>query len=197
MTTKLQVVYDASSKTLGPSLNECLYKGLNFQLLILDLLIHFRAYRFALTADVEKAFLVIAVDEKDCDVLRFLWVDDATKEKPEICANKFTRGVFGVLSNSFLLNATVKYYLESFQGSHKAVVKKLVESTYVDDVITGAGSIDEAFELYNQAKEIFCMGGFNLQKFIPNCLPLQTRIDAAESCLTPLNPRERKSKCLA
>ena len=161
------MVYDASSKTAGPSLNDSLYKGPKFQQLILDLLIPFRAYKFALTADVEKAFLMIAIDEKDHDekdrnALRFLWVDDATKEKPEIWAYRFTRAVFGVSFSPFLLNATVKYHLESFQGTHKAVVKKLLESTYVDDVITGASSIDEAFEIYNQAKEIFRKGGFNL-----------------------------------
>ena len=38
-TTKLHVVYDASSKVSGPSLNECLYKGPKFHQLILDLLI--------------------------------------------------------------------------------------------------------------------------------------------------------------
>ena len=92
---------------------------------------------------------MIVVDEKDRDVLRFLWVDHATKERPEIRAYRFTRVVFGISSSPFLFNATVKYHLKSFRGSHKAVVKKLLKSTYVDDVITGADSIDEAFELYD------------------------------------------------
>lgn len=69
-TTKLRIVYDASSKTSGPSLNECLCKGSKFNQLILDLLIRFRSYRIALVADVEKAFLMIAVDDKDRDVLK-------------------------------------------------------------------------------------------------------------------------------
>jgi hypothetical protein len=34
-----------------------------------QLLIRFRSYRVALVADVEKAFLMIAVDENDRDVL--------------------------------------------------------------------------------------------------------------------------------
>ena len=63
-TTKLRVVYDASSKSSGPSLNECLYKGPKFHQLMLDLLVRFRSYKVALIADVEKAFLMIAVDEK-------------------------------------------------------------------------------------------------------------------------------------
>ena len=64
-TTKLRVVYDTSAKSSGPSLNECLYKGPKFQQLTLDLLVRFRSYKVALTADVEKAFLMIAVDERD------------------------------------------------------------------------------------------------------------------------------------
>ena len=132
-TTKLRVVYDASSKTSGPSLNECLYKGPKFHQLILDLLIRFRSYRVALIAYVEKAFLMIAVDEKDRDVLRFIWVDDVTKEEPELRVYRFTRVVFGVSSSPFLLNATVKYHLERFLDANEATVKCLLQSTYVDD----------------------------------------------------------------
>ena len=73
-TTKLRVVYDALAKSSGPSLNECLYKGPKFQQLVFDLL-RFRSYPVALTADVEKAFLMIMMDEKDRDVLRFLCMD--------------------------------------------------------------------------------------------------------------------------
>ena len=44
-------------------------QGPKFHQLILDLLILFRSYKVTLIADVEKAFLMIAVDEKDRDVL--------------------------------------------------------------------------------------------------------------------------------
>ena len=40
-TTKLLVVYNASLKTFGPFLNECLYKGPKFHQFILDLLVRF------------------------------------------------------------------------------------------------------------------------------------------------------------
>ena len=188
-TTKLRIVYDASSKTSGPSLNECLYKGPKFNQLILDLLIRFRSYEVALIADVEKAFLMIAVDEKDRDVLRFVWVDDVAKEEPELRVFRFTRVVFGVSSSPFLLNATVKYHLERFLDSNEAVVRCLLESTYVDDIISGASSEEEAFELFVQAKEIFHQGGFNLRKFLSNSQTLQARIDAEEK-LSDSSPSE-------
>ncbi len=78
--------------------------------LILDILIHFRSYKVALVADVEKAFLMIALDEKDRNVLRFIWVDDVTKGNPELRVYRFARVVFGVSCSPFLLNATIRYH---------------------------------------------------------------------------------------
>ena len=145
----------------GPSLNECLYKEPKFHQLPLDLLIRYRSYKVALNVDVEKAFLMNAVDEKDCDVLRFIWVDDVAKEEPELCVYRFTRVVFGVSSSPFLLNTTVKYHLEQSLVLNEATVKHRLRSTYVDDIISGADSDEEAFELYTQAQEI-CH-----RKFVP------------------------------
>ena len=67
-TTKLRIIYDASVKTEGPSLNDCLYAGPLFGQRILDILIRFRLHRIALIADIEKAFLIISVAEEDRDV---------------------------------------------------------------------------------------------------------------------------------
>ena len=70
-TTKLRIVYDASARGKGPSLNDCLHSGPKFDQNILDIILRFRAYRVALAADVEKAFLMVSVCEKDRDALRF------------------------------------------------------------------------------------------------------------------------------
>ena len=180
-TTKVRVVYDASAKSDGPSLNECLHTGPKFNQHILDILLRFRHHRVALTADLEKAFLMISVAEHDRDALRFLWVDDIARDAPEVCALRFTRVVFGVSSSPFLLNATIKYHLEQYLDSHPNLVPNLMESTYVDDIVTGANSEDEAFHLYSEAKDLFRRGGFNLRKFRTNSQPLQLKIDNAES----------------
>jgi hypothetical protein len=55
-TTKLRVMYDASVRPGGPSLNDCLYIGPKFNQKIMDILLRFRSYPIALTADIEKAF---------------------------------------------------------------------------------------------------------------------------------------------
>ena len=71
-TTKLREVYDASVRTDGPALNDCLYTGPKFGQKIMDIIIWFRSHQVALAADIEKALLMISVFPKDRDALCFL-----------------------------------------------------------------------------------------------------------------------------
>lgn len=60
-TTTLRVVYNgsATSKEFPLTLNDCLPKGPNLIPKLFDVLIRFRNNLIALTADIEKAFLMI------------------------------------------------------------------------------------------------------------------------------------------
>ena len=172
-TTKVRVVYNASAWSNGPSLNDCLHSGPKFDQKILDILLRFRSHRVAVTADIEKAFLMISMSPDDCEFLRFLWVDNPLKKNPEITAYRFTRVVFAVTSSPFLLNATVRYHLESHADDDPDLVQKLLRSMYVDDVVTGAQSDERAYQLYTGAKELLKTAGFNLRKFQLEPAPVQ------------------------
>ena len=180
-TTKLRIVYDASAKINGPSLNDCLYTGPKFGQKIMDIIIRFRVHRIALTGDIEKAFLMISVAPHDRDVLRFLWIDDILKSTPRIQTFRFTRVIFGVSSSPFLLNATIKHHLEQFNQTFPQFVRSFIRSVYVDDVSFGADNDDAAYELYTKSKDILREGGFNLRKFVTNSTTLQQRIDETEA----------------
>ena len=72
-TTRLRIVYDASSKTANEaSLNECLYRGPPLTPLIFDDLVRFRMFRTVLIDGLEKAFLNVRVKPEECDYLRFI-----------------------------------------------------------------------------------------------------------------------------
>ena len=88
--TKVRVVYDASAQSNGPSLNDCLHPGPKFDQKILDLLLRFQVHRVALTADIEKAFLMVSIAKNNCNSLRFLWIVDVLKENPEVVTFRFT-----------------------------------------------------------------------------------------------------------
>ena len=165
-TTKVRVVYDASSKQCGgPSLNDCLYTGPSLTENIADILIRFRSHKIALIGDIEKAFHMISVAEDDRDVLRFQWVDDPGKENPEIKVYRFALVVFGLSSSPFLLNATLKHHISNFENEDPDFVHTFLQSLYVD-VVLGANDVDHAYELYIKAKSVrMSEGGFNLRKF--------------------------------
>ena len=71
-TAKVHVVHDASARSAnGRSLNDCLHKGSKVNQLIFDHLVRFSSYKVALTADLEKVFLIVLVEEVDHDMLWF------------------------------------------------------------------------------------------------------------------------------
>ncbi|XP_063635507.1 uncharacterized protein LOC134806149 [Cydia splendana] len=152
---KLRIVYDASAKTKdSKSLNECMYCGPMMLEDLTGLLIKFRCHKIGITADVEKAFLQIGLHNKDRDVTRFLWLKDVSKPavKENLVHYRFTRVPFGIISSPFLLNATIKHHLSRTNDGR---LKSLASDIYVDNVLTGTNSIEEAMSLYRDSKMIF------------------------------------------
>ena len=165
-TTKLRIVYDASAWGDGPSLNHCLHSELKFNQSILDIVLRFRAYKVAIVADVEKAFLMVSACQEDRDALRFLWVEDVQKTPPVPVMMRFTHVVFGVSASPFLLNTTINHHLEKYLNRYPDLINTLLRSIYVDDVTYGADGESEAYQLYTLSKKVFAEGGFNLKKFV-------------------------------
>ena len=175
-TTRIRIVYDASAQSGGPSLNDTLYVRPSFGQNIMNIMLRFRVYKVAVTADIEKAFLMINVAEEDRDALRCLWLEDASSEIPKIIVLCFTRVVFGVASSPFLLNATLKYHIQRYHAIDEEFVFKFQQSIYVDNVTFAACNVNKSFELYKKSKRFLAEGGFNLRKFMSNSADLMKRI---------------------
>ena len=114
-TTNIRIVYDASAKDRksNTSLNDCLHVGHSLNPLLTNILLRFRVNKVALVADIEKAFLNVAVDRGDRDCLRFLWPDDPSDSKSELSVYRFCREVFGLNASPFLLNGSIRYHLHT------------------------------------------------------------------------------------
>ncbi|XP_066961192.1 uncharacterized protein [Macrobrachium rosenbergii] len=125
--TKVRPVFDASAVSYnGISLNDCLECGPSLNPDLVEVLIRFRRWKVALTADITKAFLQIKVQREDQVVHRFLW-----QNKGIVHVMRFVCVPFGNKSSPFLLNATVKHHLKSYPNSE--VVDELNCNLYVDD----------------------------------------------------------------
>ena len=93
---------------------------------------------------------------------------------------RFARVVFGVSSSPFLLNATIKHHVEKYTSLYPELVRDLLRSIYIDDIVFGADDEESAFDLYVKSKDILKSGSFNLRKFVTNSPALQDRINQAE-----------------
>jgi len=72
--TKLRVVFDASAKNnRGISLNDALFVGPVLQDNLIDIVMRFRFYPIAITADLQKMYRQVLVHQKDRDFQRILW----------------------------------------------------------------------------------------------------------------------------
>lgn len=162
VSTKIRPVFDASAAgPNGISLNDCLESGPSLIPDLVEILLRFRRWNIALTADITKAFLQIGVQRPDQDVHRFLWqCGDIVR------VMRFVRLPFGNTSSPFLLNATLKHHLSSYPDS--VTVQELQENLYVDDWLSGADTVEEASKMLSEAQSILLDAGMILSRWHTN-----------------------------
>ena len=136
-TTKCRIVYHASSKTVGQTLNNSLYSGLSLVLEICDVLIRFWYHRIVIVADTEKALLMVNVAEHGRTVLHFLWINDINSESPQVNIKHFNNIVFGLTSSPFLLNGTLRHHVMKYESVDPEFVRSMLSSLNVDDLDGG------------------------------------------------------------
>ncbi|GFR14023.1 DUF1758 domain-containing protein [Trichonephila clavata] len=131
-TTKLRVVFDASSKTSsGLSLNDLLMVGPRVQPELFPILIQFRIFNVAICADVEKMFRQIKIHEEDVDWQRILWRDSPTEPIKEY---RLTTVTYGTSSAPFISTRTLRQLAideqENFPAASRATLCHFYVMTY-------------------------------------------------------------------
>ena len=112
---------------------------------LFDVLLRFRCHQIALISDIEKAFLQVSIAPEHRDFLCFLWVSDVNEAHPKIVIKRMTSAMFGVTSSPFLLGGTLQHHISKYEEEDPEIVKKLLESFYVDDFNSGEENVDQAF----------------------------------------------------
>ena len=150
---KIRIVYDASARMRGgKSLNDCLYRGPIIMPDLAGLLIRFRIPRIAMWSDIEKAFHSLELDLEDREVVKLIWLKDINKPVNEqnIQYLRFARVPFGIISSPFLLSATVRHHLGV---NNDPIAEKVKNNSYVDNILFGADTTEEAWEAYKRLQK--------------------------------------------
>ena len=177
VTTKTRIVFNGSSKRRKHdlSLNDCLLPGPSLIQNLISVLLRFRCYTFVLIGDLEKAFLKIYIDERDRDCCRFLWFKDLQNLEVRVLRN--CRALFGLTPSPFLLNGTIHHHVQLYSAQFPVIVARILESMYVDDMLSGGFSCNEVVKLYDTSRKIFNDAGMRLRKFVTNSDSLMQHIE--------------------
>ena len=179
-------------------MNDCLETGPNFIPQIFDTLVKFRWHRIGLTADIEKAFLMVPINDKNKDMVRFLWLKELNNANSELVQLRFTRLVFGLRPSPAILSSTIRHHLETQKDVDPQLIELLKKSLYVDDFVSGAENEQKASEVSSNAKLIMQRGAFNLRKWNTNSSNLKKTF--SEECSqksTGLKPVTEEDKSYA
>ena len=168
VTIKIRIVYDAFARISsdGPSLNDCLHVEPSLLPHLSALLMKFRVPQIAMTADIEKAFLQVALSEVERDAARFLWIKNLQEPidaERNIECYRFRRVLFGASPSPFLLATTLSHHLDKQKDDW--VAEDLMNSMYVDNVLSGASNDDDAELYYRHSRQLLTSAGMNLRQW--------------------------------
>ncbi|XP_076245382.1 uncharacterized protein LOC143185936 [Calliopsis andreniformis] len=165
-TTKLRVVFDGSAKTSsGLSLNEVQQVGPTVQDDLMSIALRFRKHKYVLSADIEKMYRQVQIAPEERRFQRILWRPDDTQPIQTFELNTVT---YGTASAPFLATRALRQLGEDHAVSFPSTSRAIIKDFYVDDLLTGANSIDEARKLRREISDILHSAGFPLRKWASN-----------------------------
>jgi len=165
-TTKYRIVFNASAKTSsGNSLNSILLSGPKIQTDLHPLLIRFRTHPIALSADIVKFFHQIKITPEHTNFQRLVW-----RKAPEepFMDLRFTRVSFGVTTAPYLATRCLRQLGEEQKDNFPLAHHCIQNDFLVDNLLSGAETIEEALEVKAQITEALGKGKFPLQKWASN-----------------------------
>ena len=166
LTTKVRPVFNGGARRKNQvSLNDILHTGPNLLPKIYEMLLKFRMHQIAITADIEKAYLQIEIDEKNRDLLRFLYFSDINAENPEIIAYRFCRVPFGITPSQYLMIRVVRKHGEKYKEIDPEFSRVVDKHLFSDDLNTGADNVKQGLEMYKKMKIRFGEAHFNFRKW--------------------------------
>ncbi|KAK7880577.1 hypothetical protein WMY93_032789, partial [Mugilogobius chulae] len=164
---KLRVVFDASAKYKGSSLNDHLLSGPDLLNNLNGVLFRFRRHQVALLCDIEKMFHQFHVYEGDRDYLRFLWWKNGNlNTEPQEFRMKVH--LFGATSSPGCANYGLKHLAKENEALFPLASEFIMKDFYVDDGVTSTATIKEAIQLATEAQTLCASGGLRLHKFVSN-----------------------------
>lgn len=174
LTTKLRVVFDGSSKSSsGVSLNETLLVGPTIQSDLFTSILRYRTHQFAFVTDIEKMYRQIEVHPDDRNFQRIIWRD--SKSDP-IKHYRLKTVTYGTACAPFLATRALNQLAIDNSKQFPAASAVIKRDFYVDDLMSGSNTLEDALILQMDVIKILESGGFKLRKWAANHVDLLSHL---------------------
>ncbi|UYV62920.1 hypothetical protein LAZ67_2002452 [Cordylochernes scorpioides] len=140
-------------------------KGPKLQQDIFNILIRFRKRQIAYSGDIEKMYRQVRIDSRDCDFQRILWRKNPSEP---LLDYRLLTVTYGLSCAPYLAMRTL-HQLARDKVSTLPVASKIVQTDfYVDDLLSGADTIEEATCHIREVNNLLSSAGFSLRKWRSN-----------------------------
>ena len=120
-------------------------------------------------ADLTKCFFQISILEEQLDLFRILWFDKNDVREGNLVTYRFTCHPWGVKSSPFIASFSFqKTFDDNTTGASDLTFDTIRKNIYMDDLMFGVDSLDEAKIIANEAIDLFDSRGFKLVKWSAN-----------------------------
>ncbi|KAI5645114.1 hypothetical protein NE865_02662 [Phthorimaea operculella] len=164
---KIRVVFDGSAPTSnGVSVNQCLHAGPKLNRDIVDILTDFRLHQVAFVADVKMMFRQTMIHPDDRRYQLILWRESPDEPMVTYELNTVT---YGLKPSPYLAVRTLRELAAQERVRYPRAAAVLDRDVYVDDICTGADSVEQALILRDELIAIMGSGGYELRKWLSSC----------------------------
>ena len=165
---KIRVVFDCAARFNDVSLNDTLLQGPDWTSKLVGVLLRFRRYPVAVTADIKEMFLQVGLSKSDRWAFSFLWWPTNDLEDPPM-VYEWNVHPFGAKSSPFCANYALRRTVTEFAERNKCKFIDVVNRNfYVDDYLASFMSVEEARSSIVELRSLLLHGHFDLVKWVSN-----------------------------
>lgn len=140
-----------------------------------SILLRFRTFVNVLVADIVKMYRQVLTHPTQTRLQRILWRNDPSQD---VNTYELITVTYGTSSASFLVTRCLKDLAERHASKFPVGSKRLLRNFYVDDMLTGADTIQETESIRDEIIQLLKLGSFELSKWASNYPQLLDSVDS-------------------
>lgn len=145
---------------------------------LMSILMRFRTQRYVLVGDIIKMYQQILLHPSQTRLQRILWHDDPS-DSPKVY--ELVTLTYGTSPASYLATRCLRHLADQHLTDYPLGSISVRRDFYMDDLLTGADTLNQIKTIRDETIELLRLGGFVLSKWASNCPELLKDLNSLDS----------------